>query len=102
MASIIVLGSLNMDLVLTVPRLPQPGETVLGQRFGSYPGGKGANQAVAEARLGGRVAMVGRVGSDGFGAVLIANLNANTVDSSGVERDPDTPTGAALIYVEEG
>ena len=97
-----MLGSLNLDLVVTVPRLPQPGETVLGDRLGSYPGGKGANQAVAAARLGGQVAMVGRVGNDSFGAELIENLDRNGVDSSGVERDPAAPTGAALIYVEDG
>jgi ribokinase len=87
---------------VTVPRLPQPGETVLGDRLGSYPGGKGANQAVAAARLGGQVAMVGRVGNDSFGAELIENLDRNGVDSSGIERDPAAPTGAALIYVEDG
>jgi ribokinase len=87
--------------VITVPRLPQRGETVLGDRLGSYPGGKGANQAVAAARLGGHVALVGRVGNDSFGSGLIANLKANGVDSSGVERDPAAPTGAALIYVEQ-
>ena len=87
---------------MTVPRLPQPGETVLGDRLGSYPGGKGANQAVAAARLGGQVAMVGRVGNDRFGAELIENLDRNGVDSSGIERDPAAPTGAALIYVEDG
>jgi len=87
---------------VTVPRLPQPGETVLGDRLGSYPGGKGANQAVAAARLGGQVAMVGRVGNDSFGAGLIENLTSNRVDASGVERDPAAPTGAALIYVEDG
>ena len=87
---------------MTVPRLPQPGETILGDRLGSYPGGKGANQAVAAARLGGQVAMVGRVGNDSFGAGLIENLDRNGVDSSGVERDPAAPTGAALIYVEDG
>ena len=101
-ARIVVLGSLNVDLVVTVPRLPRPGETVLGDRLGSYPGGKGANQAVAAARLGGQVAMVGRVGNDSFGAGLIENLDVNHVDSSGVERDPAAPTGAALIYVEAG
>jgi len=87
--------------VISVPRLPQPGETVLGDRLGSYPGGKGANQAVAAARLGGQVAIVGRVGNDSFGTGLIANLKANGVDSAGVERDPAAPTGAALIYVEK-
>ncbi|HVS07417.1 MAG TPA: ribokinase [Candidatus Dormibacteraeota bacterium] len=102
MARIVVLGSLNVDLVVTVRRLPQPGETVLGDRLGSHPGGKGANQAVAAARLGGQVAMIGRVGNDSFGAELIENLKSNRVDSSGVERDPAAPTGAALIYVEAG
>jgi len=102
MARIVVLGSLNVDLVVTVPRLPHPGETVLGDGLRSYPGGKGANQAVAAARLGGQVAMVGRVGNDNFGAGLIENLDVNHVDSSGVEHDSAMPTGAALIYVEAG
>jgi ribokinase len=88
-----------MDLVVTVPHLPRPGETVLGERLGRYPGGKGANQAVAAARLGGQVAMVGRVGSDDFGSELVANLTANRVDASGVEPDNSAATGAALIYV---
>src|ERR1700730_11457846 len=102
MARIVVLGSLNLDLVVSVPHLPHPGETVLGDGLASYPGGKGANQAVAAARLGGQGAMIGRVGNDSFGAGLIENLDANHVDSSGVERDPAAPTGAALIYVEAG
>jgi ribokinase len=100
MARILVLGSLNMDLVVTVPQLPRPGETVLGQGLGRYPGGKGANQAVAAARLGGQVAIVGRVGNDSFGLELIENLKSNSVDASGVDRDPEAPTGAALIYVD--
>ena len=94
-----MLGSLNMDLVVTVPHLPRAGETVLGDRLGRYPGGKGANQAVAAARLGGQVGMVGRVGADDFGAELVANLAANGVDASGVEPDNSAATGAALIYV---
>jgi len=88
-----------MDLVVTVPHLPRPGETVLGERLGRYPGGKGANQAVAAARLGGQVAMVGRVGSDEFGSDLVENLKSNGVDASGVEPDNSAATGAALIYV---
>ena len=88
-----------MDLVVTVPHLPRAGETVLGDRLGRYPGGKGANQAVAAARLGGQVGMVGRVGADDFGAELVANLAANGVDASGVERDNSAATGAALIFV---
>jgi ribokinase len=101
-ARIVVLGSLNMDLVVTVPRLPQAGETVMGHRLDTFPGGKGANQAVAMARLGGQVTMVGRVGHDSFAESLIRNLQANGVESSGVSRDPDEPTGAALIVVETG
>jgi len=100
MARILVLGSLNMDLVVSVPHLPKPGETVLGQSLGRYPGGKGANQAVAAVRLGGQVAMVGRVGGDSFGPELIENLRSNGVDSSGVELDDAAASGAALIYVD--
>src|SRR2546423_14252761 len=88
-----------MDLVVTVPRLPRPGETVLGERLGRYPGGKGANQAVAAARLGGQVAMVGRVGADAFGSELIENLQSNGVDASGVEHDSTAGPGGALVYV---
>ena len=88
-----------MDLVIMLPHLPRAGETVLGERLGRYPGGKGANQAVAAARLGGQVSMVGRVGADDFGAELVANLAANGVDASGVERDNSAATGAALIFV---
>ena len=99
LARILVLGSLNMDLTVTVPRLPRPGETVLGERLGRYPGGKGANQAVAAARLGGQVAMVGRVGADDFGPELVQNLTANGVDASGVLPDSAAATGAALIFV---
>ena len=88
-----------MDLVVTVPHLPRPGETVLGEGLGRYPGGKGANQAVAAARLGGQVGMVGRVGADDFGPELVANLAANGVDASGVEPDHSAATGAALIFV---
>ncbi len=90
---------MNIDLVLTVPHLPRPGETVLGERLGRYPGGKGANQAVGAARLGGQVAMVGRVGADDFGPELVENLTANGVDASGVEPDNSAATGAALIFV---
>ena len=94
-----MLGSMNIDLVLTVPHLPRPSETVLGERLGRYPGGKGANQAVAAARLGGQVAMVGRVGANDFGPELVENLTANGVDASGVEPDNSAATGAALIFV---
>jgi ribokinase len=99
---IVVLGSLNADLVVSVPRLPRPAETVLGDRLRTYPGGKGANQAVAAARLGGSVCMVGRVGQDAFADLLLRSLAADGVDTAAVERDPDEPTGVALIVVEQG
>jgi ribokinase len=98
--SIVVLGSLNMDLVVALPRLPRPAETVAGERLQTFPGGKGANQAVAAARLGGDVKMVGRVGFDTFGDTLIRALGSDGVDTSRVQRDADESTGAALILVE--
>ena len=78
---ILVVGSLNMDLVVRSPRHPLPGETLLGGDFHTFPGGKGANQAVAAARVGGIVAMIGRVGGDDFGTALLQNLAANGVDA---------------------
>jgi ribokinase len=100
MGRIVVLGSLNTDLVTMVPHLPRPGETVLGDALHMFTGGKGANQAVAAARLGGRVSMVGRVGADPFGAALVEQLVDAGVDTRGVTRDPALPTGAALILVD--
>jgi ribokinase len=102
MAPIVVLGSLNVDFVAPVPVLPGPGETVLGGDLGTFAGGKGANQAVAAARLGGRVAMVGRTGADAHGELLVRHLERDGVDASGVLRDPEAPTGAALIMVAAG
>ncbi|MDI3298759.1 MAG: ribokinase [Bacillota bacterium] len=99
-ARIVVVGSLNMDLVVQVPRWPGPGETVPGERFLQVPGGKGANQAAAAAALGGEVAMVGRVGRDAFGEALLANLRRFGVDVSGVAADAGAPTGVAVIGVE--
>lgn len=100
-ARISVVGSLNMDLVIRSPHIPQPGETIIGSDFQSIPGGKGANQAVAAARLGGQVSMVGRVGDDGFADVLLDNLAAAGVDTSFVQRDETTASGAALIVVDD-
>lgn len=95
-----VFGSLNMDLVCRTPRLPQPGETVLGNHFETLPGGKGANQAVAAARLGATAAMVGRVGEDAFGQQLIEGLQSAGVEAGGVVIDGDAPTGVAAIAVD--
>jgi ribokinase len=100
--SVVVLGSINMDLVVRVPRLARPGDTVLGDRLLTIPGGKGANQAVAAARLGAPARMVGRVGADAFGSMLVDGLRDDGVDVSRVAVDATEPSGAALIVVEEG
>jgi ribokinase len=85
--------------VLKVERRPEPGETVTDAELSLFPGGKGANQAVAAARLGADVAMLGRVGEDAFGTELVKNLRDNGVDTSRVETVPDAPTGSAFITV---
>jgi ribokinase len=97
---LVVFGSLNMDLVIQAPRHPRPGETLTGGPFRTIPGGKGANQAVAAARLGGQVTMIGAVGADSFGDELIANLAAAGVDTSRIDGSPEA-TGLALITVSE-
>ena len=99
MAKVLVVGSINMDLVVRVPHSPRPGETVLGGDFETFPGGKGANQAVAAARMGGEVTMVGRVGSDNFGDTLIQGLVEDNIRTTYVIKDTDTPTGIAMIAV---
>ena len=90
-----------MDLVVRASRLPRPGETALGQRFARFTGGKGANQAVAAARLGASVRMVGQVGEDSFGDELLAGLDAEGIDTAGVRRVP-AQSGVALIVVDDG
>ncbi len=99
LAGVFVVGSINQDFVLKVERRPGPGETVTGAELSLFPGGKGANQAVAAARLGAEVAMLGRVGEDPFGGELIENLRDNGIDTSRVETVPDAPTGSAFITV---
>jgi len=100
-ARVVVVGSLNMDLVIRSARIPQPGETILGGEFHSIPGGKGANQAVGTARLGAHVSMVGRVGDDAFGNQLLKNLSADGIDHTFVLRDGASATGVALIVVDD-
>ena len=100
--SIVVVGSLNMDLVVSVPRFPVAGETLLGGDYARHPGGKGANQAVAAARAGGAVAMVGRVGADAFGEALTRGLQADGVRTDDVLALPDAPTGVAFISIDAG
>lgn len=97
---ITVVGSLNTDLVIRTPRFPAAGETVTGGEFATFPGGKGANQAVAAARLGARVAMVGCVGGDDFGRRLLAGLQGEGVDVTLVRVDPESASGTALIMVD--
>jgi ribokinase len=99
--SILVLGSLNMDLVVRSPRLPQPGETLTGSDFATIPGGKGANQAVAAARQGVTTAMVGRVGADDFGHQLRHALAVDGVNVEAVKVDAETHTGVAAITVAQ-
>jgi ribokinase len=98
---ILVVGSLNMDLVVRAPRHPRVGETILGTAFHTFPGGKGANQAVAAARLGSNVCMIGRVGSDAFGDEMAAIVEREGIDTTFLLRDPDKPTGVALITVDD-
>lgn len=99
MNQILVVGSLNADLVVRAPRFPQPGETISGEDLQVIPGGKGANQAVAAARLGANVSMLGRVGKDNFGDFLLDNLKQNNVDTASIQRD-DAATGTATIIVD--
>lgn len=96
---IVVVGSANTDLVVAVPSIPAPGETVLGGDLQLIPGGKGANQAVAAARLGAEVRFVGRVGSDDFGKQTLTNLQQEGIDTRFVFVSDDAPSGVALIAV---
>ncbi|WP_083346493.1 ribokinase [Terriglobus roseus] len=98
MSVILVVGSINLDLVSTVDRIPTPGETLLGSSFATIPGGKGANQAVAAARLGAAVHMIGRVGADSFGEVLRNALIVEGIDTSTVVT-VEGPSGVAAITV---
>jgi ribokinase len=99
MTDILVIGSLNADLVVRAPHFPQPGETISGGDLRIIPGGKGANQAVAAARQGANVAMLGRVGQDSFGPFLLESLKSDLVDISHVHLDASA-TGTAIIVVD--
>lgn len=100
MGRVVVVGSFMMDLVARTARLPSPGETVIGESFAMFLGGKGFNQALAAARSGGDVAMVGRVGDDDFGRRFLAALDDEGIDRSGVSVDPSVGTGVGLPVVE--
>ena len=97
---VVVVGGVNTDMVVQTPHLPRPGETVGGGSFLTTPGGKGANQAVAAARLGAAVRFIGKVGTDPFGAAARDNLRRYGVDTAGLGSDPREPSGVALIFVD--
>ena len=98
---IIVVGSINTDMVIGANKLPKPGETLIGHKFFMNPGGKGANQAVAAARMGGEVAMIANLGVDVFGDSAIAKLKEEGVNCEGITRDPDRSSGVAIINVDD-
>src|SRR2546422_11701808 len=96
---IVVVGSSNTDMVIKSARIPEPGETVLGGRFLMTAGGKGANQAVAAARMGAEVTFVARVGGDIFGEAAIRNFEMDGIRTEVVIRDEEAASGVALIFV---
>lgn len=102
MSKIVVIGSSNTDLVVAAPRMPEPGETIMGTDFMMLAGGKGANQAVAVKRLGGDVCFIANVGRDMFGDRTVENYKNEGMDISTILRDPEAPSGVALITVDEG
>jgi len=97
---ILVVGSINMDLVVRCSHMPVGGQTVLGSGFRTSGGGKGANQAVAIARMGGKCRFLGRVGEDAFGEALLAGMRAEAIDCSDLLGTPEAPTGVAMIIVD--
>lgn len=97
---ILVIGSINMDLVMNIDKAPEAGETIMGEEYSYIPGGKGANQAVAAARIQGDVTFCGRVGNDANGEILLNNLRENGVNTSFIIKDSDSQTGLAVIPVE--
>lgn len=101
MREILVIGSINMDLVINVEKMPKKGQTIMGKDFKQIPGGKGANQAVAASRLGGNIAMIGKVGQDDFGKRLISKMISDGVDTSYIGKLEGVPTGVALINVDK-
>lgn len=100
MKKICVIGSLNMDLVVNVDEMPKKGQTLIGENFKEVPGGKGANQAVAIAKLGGDVSMIGKVGNDGFGQTLINALKADNVKTDYIQIE-NCSSGVAMITVDK-
>lgn len=101
MKNILVVGSLNMDFVINTENMPKSGETVFGRDYSLVPGGKGANQAYAIGKLGGTVAMIGGVGTDAYGEMLINNLDSVGVSTAFIKRIPEGDTGKAFILVDK-
>lgn len=101
MKRILVVGSLNMDFVINTDHMPKPGETIFGKTFFLVPGGKGANQAYAIGKLGGKVVMIGGIGTDEYGEMLINNLNSVGVSTEFIKRIPEGDTGKAFIIVDK-
>ncbi len=99
--SILVIGSSNTDMIVKMPRIPQPGETILGGKFSTAAGGKGANQAVAAARAGGNVTFVARMGQDMFSDQAIQGFEQDGIQVEHIVKDADAPSGVALIFVDE-
>lgn len=99
--TICIVGSINMDLTITTTKMPMQGETVLGNEFATYPGGKGANQAIAAARLGANVNMIGAIGKDAFGTTLLDHLKLEGINVKGIMTDLKKPTGIANIILSE-
>ena len=98
---ILVVGSSNTDMVVQSPHLPVPGETILGRNFMMNPGGKGANQAVAAAKLGGEISFIAKIGKDIFGHAALDNFKQYNINVEGVIIDQQYPSGVALIMVDE-
>ncbi len=98
---IVVVGSINTDMIVKVPRIPKPGETILGGKFSTAAGGKGANQAVAAARAGGDVTFIARVGNDMFGKQALEDFESNNINAKYIKTDNAEPSGVALIFVDE-
>ena len=98
---ILIVGSLNMDMTISMKRMPQKGETVMGKSLSYIPGGKGANQACASGKLGGRTTMLGCVGKDSFGKQQLENLKKSNIEISNINEIETEPTGTAVIYVED-
>lgn len=98
---ILVIGSANMDMVIQSDHFPVPGETIIGGEFSMVPGGKGANQAVAAARLGGDVCFITRLGNDIFGSQNLLNYQKEGIDTSHIQQIPNVPSGVALITVDK-